>query len=73
MAALIAAADIRLGLEPKISAEAISIGDVDGDGKLTVKDSQYILIYYANTRASIECSWQSLTGNPNAPAESNLP
>ena len=71
-AALIASADIRIGLTPQISAEGISAADVDGDGTLTVKDAQYILMYYANTRAEIECSWQSLTGNLNAPAESNL-
>ena len=71
-AALSAAGDIRLGLTPQISAEGIAVADVDGDGTLTVKDAQYILMYYANTRAEIDCSWQSLTGNPNAPAQSNL-
>ena len=71
-AALSAAGDIRLGLTPQISTEGIAAADVDGDGTLTVKDAQYILMYYANTRAEIECSWQSLTGNPNAPAESSL-
>ena len=70
--ALVAAGDIRIGLTPQISAEGISAADVDGDGQVTVKDAQYILVYYANTRAEIECSWQSVTGNPNAPAESNL-
>ena len=71
-AALTAAGDIRIGLTPQISTDGIAAADVDGDGTLTVKDVQYILIYYANTRAEIECSWRSVTGNPNAPAESNL-
>ena len=72
MAALKEAADQRIGLESSLVYEQRVLADVDGDGQVTVKDAQYILVYYANTRAEIECSWQSVTGNPNAPAESNL-
>lgn len=70
--ALVSAGDIRIGLDPQISAKGIAAVDVDGDGTLTVKDAQYIMMYYANTRAEIECSLRSLTDNPSAPAESNL-
>lgn len=72
LAVLKAAGDIRLGLEPALTAEQIQIADVDGDGRCTVKDAQYILVYYSNTRLQIECSWAGLTKNPNAPSESNL-
>ena len=72
LAALKAAADLRIGLTPALSAERITLSDVDGDGTLTVKDAQYILIYYANTRIGYDCDWRTLTGNPDAPAESNL-
>ena len=63
-----AAADLRLGLTPALSDERIALTDVDGDGTLTVKDAQYILMYYANTRVGVDCSWRTLTGNPDAPA-----
>ena len=71
-AVLTAAGDLRLGLDTGLTELQLRAADVDGDGQVTVKDAQYILVYYANTRAEIECSWQSVTGNPNAPAESNL-
>ena len=71
-AALIAAGNVRLGLEAGITDEQLGIADVDGDGRCTVKDAQYILIYYANTRTGTECSWRSLTGNPKAPDYLNL-
>ena len=72
MVTLIAAADIRLGMEPSLDAAQLAIADVDGDGKLSVKDAQYILMFYGNTIAHIDCNWRDLTGNPNAPDYSNL-
>ena len=72
MAALKEAADQRIGLESALVYEQRQLADVDGDKKVTVKDAQYILIYYANTRVGIATGWRTLTGNPNAPAESNL-
>ena len=67
-----ACADIRIGLREPFSDELFALVDVDGDGRLTYRDMNYILMYYANTRIGIECSWRSLTGNPNAPSQSNL-
>ena len=60
-------------LEPKITAQQIAIADVDGDGELTVRDSQCILVYAAKTMSELETTWQKITGNPNAPDTPNLP
>ena len=59
-------------MEPSLDAAQLAIADVDGDGKLSVKDAQYILMFYGNTIAHIDCNWRDLTGNPNAPDYSNL-
>ena len=71
-AALTAAGDIMAGLDSSLVSEQLTIADVDGDGEVTVKDAQYILIYAGNTNSEIACTWRSITGNPNAPDESNL-
>ncbi len=71
-AALTAAGDIMAGLDSSLVSEQLTIADVDGDGEVTAKDAQYILIYAGNTNSEIACTWRSITGNPNAPDESNL-
>lgn len=70
--ALQCAGDLSSGLGTALTAAQRATADVDGSGSVTQKDAQYILIYFGNTNAKIACTWRSLTGNPNAPANSNL-
>ena len=74
MITLIAAGDIMAGMEDKVklTESQLKIADVDGDGTVTQKDAQYILMYFGNTNSEIECTWRSMTNNPNAPDYSNL-
>ena len=72
MAALQAAGDLSIGLEPELTAGQLLHADADGDGEVTAKDAQYLLIYYGNTNSGIACDWRSITGNPLAPDYSNL-
>ena len=72
MAALQAAGDLSIGLEPKLTAGQLLHADADGDGEVTVKDALCLLIYYGNTNSGIACDWRSITGNPLAPDYSNL-
>ena len=69
---LIAAGDQMAGNPVKLTESQLKIADVDGDGAVTQKDAQYILMYFGNTNSEIECTWRSLTHNPNAPDYSNL-
>ncbi len=72
LAALKAAAALLSQLTPELDDAQMGIADVDGSGVVTVMDAQYILRYYANTTSGLACNWRELTGNPNAPAYSNL-
>lgn len=56
-----------IGEKPEKPAYTGLFGDIDGNGIVDGFDSQFVLIYYAETMVGNSPSWYEITGNPNAP------
>ena len=63
--ALVAYTEKMAGNDCGLDAGQLQAADVNRDGKLTVEDAQYILIYYTeNTVAGKSLTWDDLLNKP---------